>query len=316
MNEFWRLIRKGVNIFGYDLKQTPGYSLRVFRDLPKGQDPADLKTAWKALSNRTQNNDLADCSKLTVYFRTCLRANRNIDTAQRLTGASLKETCLRCLESSVTSVNHAAEKMGTDNIRVVVLDDRSDPEPLADIKNVFSQLICAYEVRSTTETGQGKSLHEQFMDGRGQNNLVYFCEDDYLHEVTGIYDMWKFYQQIYETAGTHCVLYTQEHPVLYAVSYPSYLVLGENRHWRTISHATHTFFTHGKVVEKYWNYFENTKFVGNKKKRRKGSEAQTTNKLFNQIPGFSPIEPVACHLQFDDTIPPLYDWRKLWDQAA
>jgi hypothetical protein len=117
-------------------------------------------------------------------------------------------------------------------------------------------------------------------------------------------------------SGSHLLLYPQEHPVLYANHYPSYIVQGKDGHWRSMSNATHTFLTHGSVVARYWDYFENTKFVGDRKNRRKGSEDRTTNKLFRHIPGFSPLKPCAAHLQFESLLPPYFDWRPLWEQSA
>ena len=91
------------------------------------------------------------------------------------------------------------------------------------------------------------------------------------------------------------------------------MLSGQNRRWRTISHATHTFFTHSSIVEKYWKYFDNTKYVGHKEKRHLGSEKQTTDKLFNHIPGFSPIPAVAVHLQSKESLPPFFDWKDIWN---
>jgi hypothetical protein len=128
--------------------------------------------------------------------------------------------------------------------------------------------------------------------------------------------MIKFYRDIAALTGSHSVTYPQEHNSLYSHHYPSYIVLGDDRHWRSVRHATHTFLTHGKVVDKYWRYFENTKFVGIRKKRKLGSEARTTNNLFKYLPGFSPMRPCAVHLQFEELLPPFYDWRPLWERSA
>ena len=67
------------------------------------------------------------------------------------------------------------------------------------------------------------------------------------------------------------------------------------------------------IVGKHWKYFDNTKYVGHKEKRQLGSEKQTTDKLFNHIPGFSPIPAVAVHLQSQDSLPPFFDWKEIWN---
>jgi hypothetical protein len=103
---------------------------------------------------------------------------------------------------------------------------------------------------------------------------------------------------------------------MYTGHYPSYIVLGNDRHWRTIRHATHTLWTHSQIVAGHWDCFKNTRHVGPGRKRRKGSEAKTTNRLFELYPGFAPLKPAASHFQFEGTMPPLYDWRPLWKSTA
>jgi hypothetical protein len=85
----------------------------------------------------------------------------------------------------------------------------------------------------------------------------------------------------------HLIIHPQEHEFLYIKAvYPSYIFLGEKRHWRTISHATHVLFTHSKVVTEYWQYFENTKHV----------------------------PALAAHMQTEKSTPPFFDWHDLWDK--
>lgn len=162
-------------------------------------------------------------------------------------------------------------------------------------------------------------MHEHFSFAKDKEALIYFCEDDYLHEKSAISEMVRFYKKVYEQTGSHLLIHPQEHELIYSqYNYPSYILLGENRRWRTISHATHTFFTHSTVVKKYWDYFENTKYMGLKKSkvRHLGSEKKTTDQLFNHIPGFSPIPAIAIHLQTENCLPPFFDWRALWEKTS
>jgi len=314
VNEALRLLRKLVRRWGYDLKASDQYLLRPvphIEDLPHGLDLRAVKIMFD--QDHGPSNG-ADLDRLTVYLRTCVRPDRNIDKRPRLTGATDEENALRCLASTVTSINDAATDRGTDAIDVVVLDDRSALETLEKFKQVLAPLTCSWQIIRTKEKGQGPSLHEQFSRARPLKTLIYFCEDDYLHEPVAIRDMWQFYDLIHQASGGHCVIYPQEHKNLYEGHYPSYIFAGPTRRWRTMSDATHTFFTHAKVVDTYWDYFENTKYVGERsKKRHLATEKVTTNRLYEHIPGFSPIPPVAVHLQFEELLPPLFDWRPLWD---
>lgn len=306
MNDLLKFASHALKPFGYHIRKYKAPNILRISALER-RHPS-LKSLRRASGRDAIASD-ARFDRLIIYVRTCLRANRNIDTKPRVTSTDMREVTLRCLRSLVKAVNHAAEKQ----IEMIILDDRSDANALEEIKTVLDDLTVPFTIRQTENAGQGHSLHQQFSEGKNQNALVYFVEDDYLHEPDAIAVMWDFYKDMVARLGTHCVIYPQEHAVLYDDHYPSYVLAGKDRHWRTIRHATHTFWTHGHVVRDHWKYFENTKFVGIKKHRKKGSEARTTNKLFEIVPGFSPLRPAAVHLQFENTLPPLYDWKNLWD---
>ncbi len=309
MNDLLKLASKALKPFGYHIRKFGAPNILRLPGL-EGED------SIKALRKAAESGFLPADSSLdhfVVYVRTCVRGNRNADTSKRMGNQSLEDSTLCCLRSLVTAVNAAADLGKMD---VICLDDRSDEAAQEKVRDVLSGLICPWEMRETSKTGQGPSLHQQFAEGREKNAILYFVEDDYLHEPDAIATLWTFYRDVAERLGTHSLLYPQEHEVLYKDHYPSYILAGRDRHWRTMRHATHTFVTHGQVVRKYWNYFENTKFVGVKKKRKLGSEARTTNKLFKHIPGFSPLKPAAVHFQFEHLLPPFYEWEELWKRNA
>lgn len=315
MNEALRLLRKLVRKWGYDLKKSEQYVLRPVPNLETLAENLSVGSAKAVLDGEGPQGTTA-LDHLTVYVRTCLRADRNVNTRPRMAGADEEENALRCIWSLIRSVNQAATKTGAPNIHLICLDDRSDPPFVDKLKRLLGALECAWDLQQTEEQGQGQSLHQQFREGRAAPGLVYFVEDDYLHESDAITEMWSFYRQVHNASGGHCVIYPQEHKTLYEAHYPSYILAGETRRWRTMSDATHTFFTHAQVVDTYWDYFENTKFVGIRKKRHLGVEKNTTNKLYKHIPGFSPIPAVAVHLQYEDLLPPLFDWQRLWNENA
>jgi hypothetical protein len=314
MNEFLRLCKKTFKLFGYDLKKAGKFTLQPL----KNPSDAHLQTVYNTFDNGKGKHPAkhnSDLNKLIVFIRTCLRENRNVDKRPRFTGASTTETIYRCLRSTIRSINDAHLHEKKLAIEVIILDDHSDPAYLQKIKDIAKAIRCPWKIQTTRETGQGKSLREQFELAKGVNALCYFCEDDYLHEPSAIREMWHFYRQIYDqTDQTHLVLHPQECEFLYHTYYPSYIIAGEKRHWRTMNHATHVLFMHSHVVQTYSHYFENTKYVGNRKNRQKGSESKTTNLLFQHIPGFCPIPAVAGHAQFELTLPPCFDWKKIWDE--
>lgn len=231
MNEVLRIFKRTFKRFGYDLKKAGKFTL-----LPlQGQADPHLKVVYEAFDGENLNRGEANLDKLVVYIRTCLRANRNVDTRNRFTGASTAETVYRCLRSTIRAINHAYGLPSKKDIEVVILDDHSDDSYLVQIKELAKEIQCPWVVQPTRETGQGKSLHEQFELAKPLNALCYFCEDDYLHEVSAIEEMWDFYRQMARQTDGHLALHPQECEFLYQTHYPSYILAGEKRHWRTMN---------------------------------------------------------------------------------
>lgn len=313
MNEILRLFKKTFNLIGYDLKKAGKITLNP---LPKSA-PSDLQTVYQAFDqdlSEKSHKSVPNLDKLVVIIRTCLRSNRNVDTTPRFTGVSTAETIYRCLRSTMVSLNQAYHDSKNHHMEVLILDDHSDALYLDKIKDIASLLQCSWSLQTTQKTGQGLSLHEQFEKAKSLNALCYFCEDDYLHEPSAISEMWDFYRQMYQELGTHVVLHPQECEFLYQTHYPSYVIAGKSRHWRTMNHATHVLFLHSHTVKEYWSYFENTKYVGDRKNRQLGAESKTTNLLFHHMPGFCPIPALAGHAQFEFTLPPCFPWQRIWQE--
>ncbi|MGH8121044.1 MAG: hypothetical protein ACRESK_10565, partial [Gammaproteobacteria bacterium] len=311
MNDALRLLARILRKYGYDIKEYYRYNL-----LPIANQAAFNETSLLHDAQSTRN-EAADGNfgQFYICLRTCLRAGSANRRAPGFTGAGRDELVCRCMTSLIHSINFAVQNHVKPVPALLVLDDHSDREFAARLENICKRAACQWEIKTTRATGQGASLLEQFEFARDRDALFYFCEDDYLHEPAAILEMTRFYRQIHDICGTHLVIHPQEHEILYSkYIYPSYLLLGEHRHWRTISHATHTLFLHSATVRKFWEYFENTRHVGDRKKRRRGVESRTTNHLFKHLPGFAPIPALAAHMQTGKCLPPFFDWRGLWER--
>ncbi len=311
MNDALRLLARLLRQFGYDIKRHHQYNLLPIARI---KDFNSIATLYR---NNTAGNDssAARLDQLIVYLRVCLQTAAQKNRPENFAATGNAALVFGCVQSLIASINHALAGRAAPGIRLVVLDDHSDAEYRQEMEKICAACNAQVEIRTTRKRGQGASLFEQFDLARSENALCYFCEDDYLHIESAITEMYHFYRQVFEICGTHSILHPQEHEFLYTrYVYPSYILLGEHRHWRTISHATHTLFMHADLVAKHWQYFENTQYVGDKKNRRLGVESRTTNHLFEHYPGFAPIPAVAAHMQTLNSLPPFFEWQGLWDR--
>jgi len=309
MNEVLRILDRLLKKQGYSIKKHPEYNLLPLKDFG---DFSEQKRIYESFnSNNKPRQDNLD--KLEICLRTCINSKRAKGKRSELTNETLEGHLLKCINSLLISTNEALQH--NIDIRLTIFDDHSDNDVLDKIKKLCSKLNCDWKIITTEKPGQGESLYQHYSYAKDKNSLFYFCEDDYLHIPSAIQEMVNFYKRIYAQTASHLLIHPQEHVFIYSrYNYPSYILLGENRRWRTMSDATHTFLTHSSIVNNYWKYFENTKFVGIKKKRHLGSEKKTTNQLFKYIPCFSPIPAVAIHFQSKDCLPPFFNWRSLWEK--
>lgn len=314
MNDLLKILSKSLKPFGYHIARHSAPALLKIKNIEAGQDGEQSILFPRHYFDGCVFDppSALDLNHLKIYLRSCMRDHRNVNKKMRVSGDSENDTLLACIASLVAAVNYLDQQNPALSIEVICLDDRSDAGNLARIDHILSGLNCPWHIKQTAISGQGKSLHEQFSLARQEKGLCYFIEDDYLHEVQGIDRLYQFYLKIINDFNAHCVLYTQESDNIYHEAYPSYLLKGQDCRWRTVRHATHSFFIHSHYVDHFWKYFENTKYVGVKSKRRAGSERNTTNKLFLHMPGFVPLTPAAVHLQFQETLPPFYDWQVLY----
>ena len=313
MNEGLRLLRRTLRRFGYDVRKIHDYDFMKVRNIDSLESSQSLETIKGAFYSEIAGIDPSEVSRLCIYVRTCIRGNPDAASG-RITNATTHQNVLVCLASLVDSVNYAVERLGNELIEIIVLDDHSNEQSVRAIKELLEGFRCKWSFKTTTSSGQGPTVFEQFGYAREKDCLVYFCEDDYLHLQTAIFEMWEFYKKAFLATGGHLVVYPADNPYCYMHHYPSYIVLGDNRHWRSMSNITQSFFTHSMILDKYWAYFVDTKYTGDRRRRGRASETKTINKLFKHIPGFSPIPSLACHLQFSWTASPFFDWHNIWEK--
>ncbi|MQX38177.1 hypothetical protein [Roseospira navarrensis] len=316
MNELLRLIdRLIVRPQGHRIMRARQVNLRPVKDLDRIDEDGSLAAALALFEGAPGPVDSdAPPPPLTVMVRTCLKGARRTRT-HPVTGEPQETAVLACLGSLVASVNRAAETGAVPDLRVEVDDDRSEPEARARIEAVLDRLSVPWTLRTPDETLAGPVLHAQFRRAAGADRLVYFVEDDYLHEPEAIAALVGFYHQVHRATGGPMMLHPQEQRVLYGRHYPSYLVMGADRRWRTTRHMSHTLFTHGHVVRDHWDCFENTRYVGHpvKKQAHKGAERKTTNRVLDVLPGFCPLPALAGHFQAPELLPPFFDWGRLYE---
>ena len=144
-------------------------------------------------------------------------------------------------------------------------------------------------------------------------DLIYFVEDDYIHNRDSFSEMLYTYERISSLTGNELIICPVDYPYLYSKIENTKIFLGENRHWRQIDQTLCTFLTSRKIVDKHFNdflsmcKFEHYPFE------------KPLHKIYQKELCISPIPSLAVHFTNVNSIyglSPNIDWKKIWEENA
>jgi len=213
-----------------------------------------------------------------------------------------------CLSSLVDSINHC---QGHD-IKLVVLDDHSSDEAVKDIKIILTKCAMPTEFVSV-EGGTGasytcKKVYE--IVDQQCTDLWYHAEDDYPHFQTAIQDMLDTVTQFERMTGKMIAVNPHDDVYRYTAQiYPSILLFGPYRHYRTVKHSTYTCLASRTIFDKYRGHFDDAaEWILRK------DENETINQVWNKddVMMFSPIPSLSLHITLESLKDPYIDFEELW----
>lgn len=248
---------------------------------------------------------------LKIILRTCghvhaLHGNRYINKSK-------PEIINVCVSSLVDSINRVTGH----NIDLVVLDDHSSPEVVADIKRILSKCNATNSFISIEDgTGNAHSMRKVFEQVEKSTDLWFHIEDDYLHFPNSIQDMIDTVDQLESNTGQLVAINPHDDIWRYTNQiYESIILLGPYRHYRTVKHTTYTCLASRAIYEKYRNHFQD--IVTLTERRADWVEDKSINMVWNKpdIMLFSPIPSLALHLMDESGKDPYIDVDALWNSV-
>jgi len=158
------------------------------------------------------------------------------------------------------------------------------------------------------------SIYKSFLLAKEScNDLVYFVEDDYIHQNEAISEMIFTYERISSQSKKELVICPSDYPFLYNKVEKTQIYLGNKRHWRTTEETLLTFMISKKLIEKYWKSFENMCQFEN------SPFEKPLHKMYEHELCLSPIPSLAMHCTNINSVfglPPNFDWKKIWEENA
>ena len=270
---------------------------------------------------------------LTIIFRSCTNVNMLTQNKKRLYEQSKSEYTFRSLNSIIISLNKAKINFPEVKFDIIVIDYNSKEKDLEQIKKQlkksnFKNSIISLDINefindikkinakkenvTENQISNMSNIHKSLLVGKNQcNDLIYFVEDDYLHQLDSINEMIFTYERISSQINKELILCPADYPYLYSKIDPTNIFLGANKHWRKIDETLCTFLTSKILLVKHWE-----KFVSMCQFEHYPFE-QPLHDIYKIEYCLSPIPSLALHCTNINSIfgvSPNIDWKKIWDE--
>ena len=257
---------------------------------------------------------------LNVFLRTCSKVKLWKQNKERVFGADKDEYALRSLNSILNSINYFKKNFNNIDIKISVIDDASEKSFLEKINMLLKKFNISHEIIHLKKNNTfDKNIDSNFeslkkcfhLAKKNSEDLIYFVEDDYIHDEICIAEMIGTYERISTQLDKEILLCPSDYPYLYAKCSPTYLLLGNKRHWRKTEQSLGTFLISKKNLNLYWENL--MQFASGKD----DPAELALHDIYNKEPCFSPVPSLSIHCANINSIygiSPNTNWKKLWEE--
>ena len=256
---------------------------------------------------------------LNVYFRSCSKVNLWNQNKERTFEADKDEYALRSLYSILKSINYSKKNFNEINIKLSIIDDNSSDEFIQNMKKLLSKFDIDNEIISLQKNEVTQDVKDSnfasikkcyTLAKENSEDLIYFVEDDYIHDEICILEMIGTYERIATQLNKEILLCPTDYPYLYASCDPTYIFLGNKKHWRKTEQSLGTFLISKINLNIYWENL--LQFASGED----DPAELALHKIYEKEPCFSPIPSLAIHCANINSIygiSPNINWQKIWD---
>ena len=330
-NFFKKIFIKICRIFGYEIiDQSNFYVPTQEKKLDENLNIQGKKSIALPLGETKISRKV---SSLTVIFRSCTGINMLTQNKKRLFDENKSEYTFRSLNSIIKSLNQAKAALPKIEFDIIVIDYNSEKNDIEQMKkqldksnlknsiislnvnefvNNIKSINAKKEKVTENQISNMSNIHKSLLVAKDQcNDLVYFVEDDYLHQLDSIYEMIFTYERISSQMNRELFICPTDYPYLYTKADTTNIFLGSNKHWRKVEETLCTFLTSKIILQKYWK-----KFVSMCQFEHYPFE-QPLHDMYKSEYCLSPIPSLALHCTNINSVfglSPNMNWKKVWEE--
>ena len=234
------------------------------------------------------------------------------------------EYSIRSINSLIKAITVCRNRYPVIKMKTIIVDDQSKKDNLDKIRKLIQdqniEIIpldhekykSIIKKQEKTETFSNlASLLQSFEIGKNQSDdLIFFIEDDYIHSETMLDEMISSYERIASQVKKDIIMCPADYPYLYMNNEKTNILIGSNRHWRTINKTLCTFMLSKNLLNKYWENFYKTCLD------RHDPFEKYINEIYENEVCISPIKSLSLHLTNVNSsygLSPFLDYKKLWE---
>ncbi len=268
---------------------------------------------------------------LDVIIRTCSNVNMLTQNKQRIFEKDKIDYTLRSINSILKSVNHSKNYHPKIDIKIVIVDHNSSEDNLRKITDLLKSSFLNFKLINldltefekqiskineknekviSNQISNMSNIYKSLLLSKMSEDLIYFVEDDYVHEIDSISEMLFTYERIASLTNKELVICPTDYPYLYVKAENTKVFLGEKYHWRKVDETLCTFLTSKQIIEKHWN-----KFLSMCTFEHHPFESPL-HEIYKDELCISPIPSIAIHCTNINSIyglSPNKNWKKIWD---
>jgi len=268
---------------------------------------------------------------LDIILRTCASVNMLSQSKKRIFKSSKDQYSLRTLVSLINSINNNKKIFENIKLKLTIIDHNSKKEIIKKFDKLLKKQFFKSEIKSlnidlyknkikkinqqgnkvtNNQISNMSNINQSLNLGKNCDDLVYFVEDDYIHNSDAIGEMIFAYERISSQINKELILCPADYPYLYTRLQNSKILLGNKYHWRSVDQSLCTFLTSKKIINKHFKKlisaceFEHFPFE------------KPFHEIYKKELCISPIPAIAIHYTNINSIyglSPFINYKKLWN---
>ena len=265
-----KLFIKLCRLFGYELIDQADMSFVTSENLKNpsksGKKSITLPLGEVKITRKVQNFD--------IILKTCTSVNLVSQNKKRIFEQPKSEYTMRTINSLIKSIKKASKDKSYTNFNITILDAGSPKEDMTIIERVLKNselkfnIICLnlneylkrikiikrnnYQIENNMKSTMA-SIIKSFELAKDLDDLVYFVEEDYIHDDESISEMISAYEKFSTILKDEIFIVPVDYPYLYQKNQSTNVLIGQKNHWRSVNESLLTFMTSKEMINKYYS---------------------------------------------------------------